>query len=105
MGGTHSSGPTTCGTCCCTDSAWNASYKVDSSQTGELVVVAWLPGLSSAAEAELEVAELELKVRSVRPDLPHCLSIPLPKAVDPSSSKAKWSKRSQQLTIHLLLQN
>jgi len=59
-----------------------------------------LPGLTSA-EANLEVSEMELRVTSLRSDVPHCVRATLPFSVDPSSSEAKWSKRQQCLTVRL----
>ncbi|CAE7198225.1 Rpap3 [Symbiodinium natans] len=66
-----------------------------------VTVVVHLPGLSSAAEASLEVSETELKVTSLRPDAPHNVHTTLPVKVETSSSTAKWSRRMQQLTIRL----
>lgn len=78
-----------------------ASYRVIASGAEELTVVADLPGLTSGADASLEVSECELRLRSARTDHPHALDVPLPQPVDPASSIAKWSKRTQQLTIRL----
>lgn len=78
-----------------------AHFEVLQSQPGELLVVVSLPGLASAAEAALEVADREVRVSSLRPECPHSLKISLPLLVDPASSVARWSKRKQQLTVRL----
>ncbi|CAJ1455893.1 unnamed protein product [Effrenium voratum] len=65
----------------------------------EVVVVVTLPGLAPS-EAALEVSETELRVTSLRPELPHRVSVALPVPVE---TEAKWSKRSQQLTVKLAL--
>lgn len=71
----------------------------DSAGLEIIKVVVHLPGLSSAAEASLEVSSTELKVASLRPDVPHRICAVLPTEVETSSSTAKWSRRSQQLTV------
>jgi len=85
--------------------ASNASCSVtsetDSAGLEIVKVVVHLPGLSSAAEASLEVSPTELKVTSLRPDVPHRMCAVLPTEVETSSSTAKWSRRSQQLTVQL----
>ncbi|CAL1132344.1 unnamed protein product [Cladocopium goreaui] len=72
----------------------------------QVTCVVNLPGLSSATEANLEVSESELRVTSLRADMPHVVCATLPLCVDPNSSRARWSKRHQQLTaasmFHLL---
>ncbi|CAK0892832.1 unnamed protein product [Prorocentrum cordatum] len=60
-----------------------------------------LPGLSSAAQASLEVSGRELRVRSLLPGVAHALDVPLPRAVDPDSASARWSRRARQLTVRL----
>lgn len=80
-----------------------AHYEVSATDQ-EVKVVAYLPGLASAAEVSLEVCEKELRIKSLRPDLPHALDVPLPVAVQAESTGAKWSKRTQQLTVRLRIQ-
>lgn len=67
----------------------------------QVTCVVNLPGLSSATEANLEVSESELRVTSLRADMPHVVCATLPLCVDPNSSRARWSKRHQQLTVRL----
>uniref|UniRef100_A0A7S4SLY9 SET domain-containing protein n=1 Tax=Alexandrium monilatum TaxID=311494 RepID=A0A7S4SLY9_9DINO len=78
-----------------------ASYQVQLSGPEEIVVVASLPGLASGADASLQVSGLELCLRSMRSDRPHALVVPLPGPVDPTSASARWSKRTQRLTVRL----
>ncbi|CAE7767004.1 SET5 [Symbiodinium sp. CCMP2456] len=79
----------------------SVTSETDSAGLEIIKVVVHLPGLSSAAEASLEVSPTELKVASLRPDLPHRICAVLPTEVETSSSTAKWSRRSQQLTVQL----
>jgi len=65
-------------------------------------LVVTLPGLSHSAEASLEVAEKEVRVRSLHPIFRHALDVPLPERVNPDTCAAKWSKAKQQLSLRLL---
>eukprot|EP00933_Yihiella_yeosuensis_P037317 TRINITY_DN3121_c0_g1_i3.p2 TRINITY_DN3121_c0_g1~~TRINITY_DN3121_c0_g1_i3.p2 ORF type:complete len:148 (-),score=46.38 TRINITY_DN3121_c0_g1_i3:251-667(-) len=83
-----------------------ASFKVSTAADPEggsdwVSVTITLPGLTSAGQASLEVSETSIKVDSLNDAFPHSLSAPLPVKVDPDTSAAKWSKRSQQLTVRL----
>lgn len=78
-----------------------ARFEITESSDVELSLVVPLPGLASAAEASLEVSEREVRVRSLRDDVPISIDVPLPRCVDPDSSRAKWSRRAQQLTVRL----
>ena len=59
----------------------------------------FLPGLSSAHDASLEVSEQELRVATERPA--HRLRMALESKVDVASCQARWSKRTQELTVRL----
>merc|ERR550525_762071 len=82
-------------------SASAARYEISAPGPGLLMIVASLPGLASAAEADLSVSVKEVRIRSLRPDCPHSLDVPLPVPVHTDEVGAKWSKRTQQLTIRL----
>lgn len=65
----------------------------------ELTCVVFLPGLSSADDAELQVSARELRVSTSRP--PHAVCVPLACCVDVASCRARWSKRTEELTVRL----
>lgn len=71
------------------------------SDSGGLQLVVLVPGLSSMRDVNLDVTERQADLAfpsgcSLRP-----LKVELPKAVVPTSVKAKFSKKSQQITITL----
>lgn len=66
-----------------------------------ITVTAALPGLRKASDADLEVSETLLRIRSLLAEVPHFVEVKLPRSVDPASSTARWSRRGQQLTVQL----
>lgn len=71
----------------------------------EVIVRAVLPGVESASQTTLEVGNAELRLWRILPGNPsEPLLVSLPREVDPSSSVARWSKRTQRLTIRLRTQ-
>ncbi|CAE7279446.1 SULTR2, partial [Symbiodinium sp. KB8] len=77
----------------------SVTSETDSAGLEIIKVVVHLPGLSSAAEASLEVSPTELKVASLRQNKKWCCSLTcltvLPTEVETSSSTAKWRKYVQ----------
>lgn len=81
-----------------------AQPKYDLEDLGdEFVIRASLPSVQSAAQAELEASETELRVYgpSGSGGEREVVVVPLPKVVDTESVAAKWSKKTGQLIIRL----
>eukprot|EP00927_Polykrikos_kofoidii_P027074 TRINITY_DN23958_c0_g2_i1.p1 TRINITY_DN23958_c0_g2~~TRINITY_DN23958_c0_g2_i1.p1 ORF type:complete len:864 (-),score=168.21 TRINITY_DN23958_c0_g2_i1:214-2805(-) len=87
------------------DTQETADYDVEDLGT-EIVVRAKIPGVQSAAQADLEVSDRELRLWcgdlvTSTGSSPKSLVVPLPRDVNPDSASAKWSKRTGQLTVRL----
>eukprot|EP00929_Paragymnodinium_shiwhaense_P097942 TRINITY_DN59500_c0_g1_i1.p1 TRINITY_DN59500_c0_g1~~TRINITY_DN59500_c0_g1_i1.p1 ORF type:complete len:824 (-),score=174.82 TRINITY_DN59500_c0_g1_i1:34-2505(-) len=77
------------------------SYQLEESCDG-MVVTASIPGVETAAQADMEVSARELRLwNAAQGAAAGVLTVKLPRTVDPDSAAAKWSKKSKQLTVKL----
>lgn len=69
-----------------------------------LIVTVCLPKLASAKEAELDIAEKQLRLSARIDDSEYyMISLPLGKRVQPQRAKASWSAKKRQLEVALPL--